>query len=207
MTVLGKLVPGLLHSRLGLAHPKGRGLQHGALNLQVRLGVLDVLAAHQQGVAGPDLGHAPGLAFGAQEVGLRLRDLGLRLVQVGLAAVECGLVAGRVEAQEDLALLHVVAFLDEELGDARGDVGADVDLPGRAHVAARGDGGDQIAVAHRVDPDRCAVLPAEGHADGRRGRHNDDQADSNEDFNTCSHGLYGFLKGMPTTASSSAIAS
>jgi hypothetical protein len=78
--------------------------------------------------------------------------------------------------------------------DAPGDVGADVDLRFRLHLAARRHGGDEVAPAHVLEPDLRPVLAlgAGAHHDERAHEHHSTDAD--QDLLAPGH-VFAFLSG------------
>ena len=95
------------------------------LLLEVGLGLVDVRLC---GVLGGDVGGDVGSGGG----------------DGGLLGVDRGLGLHALHAGEDVALLHVVAFFDVEVGDAAEGGGADVDVGLGLDLAGAADGGDEI---------------------------------------------------------------
>src|SRR5438034_4061860 len=80
----------------------------------------------------------------------------------------------RVDLDQELALLHEVAFAHRDLRDASRDVGRDVHLLLGLDLAARGHGGDEVAPARSLEPHFLPAVPPRGGAD-RHDRDDEDQ--------------------------------
>ena len=119
----------------GAANAPGNRCGHGGI-AQVQPGTLDggLVGGHfgvglAQGGAGVVvLLAADGVAFDQLAVALflqaRLERIGLGLAQVGLGTVQVGLERRRVNTEQHVALLDVVAFVEHPLHDHPGDPGA-----------------------------------------------------------------------------------
>ena len=101
---------------------------------------------------------------------LGLRELRAARRERRLRALDGGLRLRRVDLEQELAGLHHLAFLDGELDDLAADVGRDVDLGLRPHLAARRDRRDQVALLHRLDADFDRLVAALGGAERDRRR-------------------------------------
>ena len=78
----------------------------------------------------------------------------------GLGALHRRVVLRRVDLEQELALRDHLAFLHGEPHDAAGDVGGDVDLRARLHLAARRHRGDEVALLDRLDADFGRLVAA-----------------------------------------------
>jgi hypothetical protein len=137
---LGEPLAGALEGELGAGglDPHLRELDGGA-------GVVEVLLA---------LGALGGEALDAGEAALRVAELELGLLlrgpggaAAGRGLIDLGAERGGVDAGEDLALLHGRVVVDEDLGQAPGDLGADLD----------GDAGVEATDGRDLADDRAAA--------------------------------------------------
>ena len=83
----------------------------------------------------------------------RLFEPGLIGLQRGLAALDARAKRPRIDLHEELTQSDAVAFVDREIDDAPGRVGADVDEPLRLDLARRRHDSFEIAGADRLNGD------------------------------------------------------
>lgn len=98
-----------------------------------------------------------------------------------LAAFDPCAQCPRVDLHEELAKRHPVAFVDREVDDSSGCIGADVDEPLRLNLAGRRHEGLEVAGADRLGGDhrrRGAARPP-GVSAGRAERNQRDNRDDN----------------------------
>ena len=133
-----------------------------------------------------------------QQVGLLVEELGPRCFEIGLGLAHLELEGLRVDAREELALLHLAVEVDEQLLDLARDLRTDENRGDRGQRArSRDDGGDVAALdlgkavrrvagcgaerlpgdagsgrecQHRQGDQEAALRPLRGCGKGRRGR-------------------------------------
>ncbi len=74
--------------------------------------------------------------LGVLELHLVIRDGGLRGVAIGFRRIERAFDVGIIEGSKELALRHASAFIEEDAGDAAGNLGGDGGTAARGDVAA-----------------------------------------------------------------------
>src|SRR2546426_2990233 len=120
-------------------------------------------------------------------VRLRLHRGRLRRGHVGRRLLQVRLVHRRIDLEQELALRHELALAHGDLGDPTGDVRADVDLLLGLDLAARRDGGDEVAAAHLLEPHLLAAVAARAGADDHQADDEDGRPRSEQHFVACGH--------------------
>src|SRR5881628_1333200 len=162
---LAEIVARRLHRGARLIHLVLRRIQVGFGDVECRLRLLELLRGDQVGALRVELFGAPQGALGLVLVGLGLHRRRLRRGHRGRGLLQVRLVDCRVDLDQELALLHQVAFAHCDLRDASRDVRRHVDLLFGLDLAARGHGGDEIASARGLEPHLLAAVPPRGGAD------------------------------------------
>ena len=144
-------------------------------DLGAGLGLLEI-GAGDEPVTRRELLGALALALGLEKIGPRLRRLRLCLRDCRLRPPDSGLVSCRIDAEEKVALFHPVSLVHRQLDHPAADVGADLDLPLRLHVAAGRDNGNQIAPRHHLRADFRSLVAIRG--DRQAGTAEDENRDS-----------------------------
>jgi hypothetical protein len=169
---MGAVKTGFVDAGLGDGDAVARRLHQGLLDLHAGLGVVELLAAHQERIPGAEPEQAIQVAPRLGEVGRLLGLLGPGLGQGRLGTREGRAVLVGLEPQERLAGHHVVALVHEELLDPTLDVGADVHRTTGADVAAGRDDLLEVASLDGLDPDLDALVPLPHHRQhGCEGEH------------------------------------
>ena len=142
-----ELQPHVLHRRLVRPHHGARGLHRRLVGLDrggqaqlVRADLVVLLARDHAAVDQPPvailLDHGiVVLRLVAREVGLGLGDLRLMLGELGARLLERGLEGARVDGEEEVAGLDVLALLEVDPGDLAADLGEHGHRRRRLHVA------------------------------------------------------------------------
>ena len=91
---------------------------------------------------------------------LRLRRLRSRAGDSSGRALDVRLILSRIDLEQELPLGHHIAVLHRQPHDASGDVGAQVDLGVRLHLAARSHRSDEVSSRDFLDADLGRLVPA-----------------------------------------------
>ena len=157
---------------------KRDGVRLGGGDVEVGLGRFELFLGDE--VVVEELLHALQGVLVALQPGLGLDQVGLGGPDEVLVAVGVGLVLGRVQLEQEVAGLDLLALLDADLDDPAGDLGADVDVLLRLDLARGRDDGGQVLLLDLVDGhlDRLLTAGLEvGDDDGADAQHHgqDDQ--------------------------------
>ena len=119
--------------------------------------------------------------FGLVQLGLHQVFAGDRGFIVGFGRIATGLVVVRLDLDEQIALLHMVAFLDRQRHDFTGDFGTDHHLDNRLDLAVCHHNFGDVAAADLfgLNGDDGFLLPENGH----QRQEDEDNADDGEDEN------------------------